>query len=158
MKRNFTSIVLGLAIFTTANLSAQAVFTDAYATGVTFTAFSGSVNDVTIDNTVNQSGTSSLKIVVPAAGYTGGAFIAATAQNLSTYNAVSFWIKGSAAKTLNVAGLGNTAAAATTVYQAELEKIAVTTTWTKVIIPIPVLSRCNIWKTLEHVINAAARS
>ena len=72
MKRNFTSIVLYLALLTTANLSAQAVFTDAYATGVTFSAFGGSVNDVSIDNTTNQSGTSSIKIAVPAAGYTGG--------------------------------------------------------------------------------------
>ena len=150
MKRNFTSIVLCLALFTTANLSAQAVFTDAYATGVTFAAFGGSANDVTIDNTVNQSGTSSIKVVVPAAGYTGGAFVAATAQNLSTYNAVSFWIKGSAAKTLNVAGLGNTAAAATTVYQAELEKIAVTTTWTKVIIPIPAPAKLTAETGLFH--------
>jgi hypothetical protein len=148
MRRIFTSMVLCLALFTTASLSAQAVFTDAYATGVTFAAFGGSVNDVTIDNTVNQSGTSSIKVVVPAAGYTGGAFVAATAQNLSTYNAVSFWIKGSAAKTLNVAGLGNNAA--TTVYQAELEKIAVTTTWTKVIIPIPAPAKLTAEVGLFH--------
>jgi hypothetical protein len=149
MKRTFTSMVLCLALFTTASLSAQAVFTDAYATGVTFVAFGGSVNDVTIDATVNQSGTSSIKIAVPAAGYTGGAFVAATPQNLSTYNAVSFWIKGSAAKTLNVAGLGNTAAP-TTVYQAELEKIAVTTTWTKVIIPIPAPAKLTAETGLFH--------
>lgn len=149
MKRTFTSMVLCLALFTTASLSAQAVFTDAYATGVTFSAFGGSVNDVTIDNTVNQSGTSSIKIVVPAAaGYTGGAFVDATARNLSTYNAVSFWIKGSAAKTLNVAGLGNNAAS--TVYQTELEKIAVTTTWTKVIIPIPAPAKLTAETGLFH--------
>jgi hypothetical protein len=135
MKKTLTSIVLFVALFMVSNLSAQvAVFTDAYAPGVTFAAFDGSTNAVTIDNTVFQSGTSSLKIVVPAAGYTGGALVAATAQNLSTYNAVSFWIKGSAAKTLNVAGIANSAVAAT--YQTELEKIAVTTTWTKVIVPI----------------------
>lgn len=143
-------MVLCLALFTTASLSAQTVFTDAYATGVTFVAFDGSVNDVTIDATVNQSGTSSIKVVVPAAGYTGGAFVAATAQNLSTYNAVSFWIRGSAAKTLNVAGLGNTSAAATTVYQAELLDIPVTTTWTKVIIPIPSPSKLTAETGLFH--------
>ena len=150
MKKTFTSIVLCMALFTTASLSAQAVFTDAYTAGVTFTAFGGSVNDVTIDATVNQSGTSSIKIAVPAAGYTGGAFVAATPQNLSTYNAVSFWIRGSAAKTLNVSGLGNTSAAATTVYQAELEKVAVTTTWTKVIIPIPAPAKLTAETGLFH--------
>jgi hypothetical protein len=150
MKKTFTLFALSMVLFTTSRLSAQAVFTDAYATGVTFAAFGGSVNDVTIDNTVNQSGTSSIKIVVPATAgvYTGGAFAAATPQNLSTYNALTFWIKGSAAKTLNVAGLGNNAA--TTVFQTELEKIAVTTTWTKVIIPIPAAAKLTAETGLFH--------
>jgi hypothetical protein len=84
----------------------RAVFTDDYAAGVTFVGFGGSTNAVTVDNTTAQSGTSSLKVVVPATGWTGGALAAATAQNLSTYNAVSFWVKASAAKTFNVTGLG----------------------------------------------------
>jgi hypothetical protein len=149
MKKIFTSLTLCIAFFSTTSLLAQApIFTDAYATGVTFAAFGGSVNDVSIDNTVNQSGTASLKIAVPAAGYTGGALVAEMAQNLSTYNAVSFWIKGSAAKKLNVAGLGNNAA--TTVYQTELAEIPVTTTWTKFIIPIPVPSKLSAEKGLFH--------
>ncbi len=126
----------------------QAIFTDAYATGVTFEAFGGSVNDVTVDNTTFQSGTSSLKVVVGATGYTGGALVAATNQNLAAYNAVSFWVKASAAKTLNVAGLGNNAA--TTVYQAEMMNIPVTTTWAKVIIPIPVPAKLSAEKGLFH--------
>jgi hypothetical protein len=149
MKKVFTSLAMCAALLATNNLSAQApIFTDAYATGVTFNAFGGSVNAVTVDNTVFQTGTSSLKIVVPAAGYTGGALIAATPQNLSTYNAVSFWIRASAAKTLNVAGLGNNAAA--TVFQAELKLIPITTTWTKVIIPIPVPSKLTAETGLFH--------
>jgi hypothetical protein len=149
MKKIFTSLTLCIAFFSTSSLLAQLpVFTDAYATDVTFAAFGGSVNAVSIDNTVNQSGTSSLKIVVPATGYTGGALAAAMPQNLSTYNAVSFWIKGSAAKKLNVAGLGNNAA--TTVYQTELAEIPVTTTWTKFIIPIPVPSKLAAETGLFH--------
>jgi hypothetical protein len=148
MMKKITSYLALVLAFTT-QLSAQApVFTDAYATGVTFAAFGGSVNDVSIDNTVFQTGTSSIKIAVPAAGYTGGAFIAATPQNLSTYNAVSFWIKSSAAKTLNVSGLGNNAA--TTVYATELTDVAVTTTWKKVIIPIPVPSKFTAETGLFH--------
>jgi hypothetical protein len=149
MKKTFTLIALCMALFTTTRLSAQAIFTDAYAMGVTFTAFGGSVNDITIDNTVFQSGTSSLKIAVPAAGYTGGAFVAATPQNLSTYNAVSFWIKGSAANTLDKAGLGNKAADPT-IYQTELLEIAVTTTWTKVIVPIPSPAKLTAETGLFH--------
>ena len=118
MKKIFTSMTLCMAFFTTSLLAQAPVFTDDYAMGVTFAAFGDSKNTISIDNTVNQSGTSSLKIVMPATGYTGGALVAATPQNLSTYNAVSFWIKGSAAKKLDKAGLGNNAA--TTVYQTEL--------------------------------------
>lgn len=147
--KSITSFLFCTLFFTATRLLAQApIFTDAYATGVTFVDFGGSTNAVTIDNTTFQSGTSSIKIVVPAAGYTGGAFVAATNQNLSTYNAVSFWIKGSAAKKLNVAGLGNSAA--TTVYQTELADIPVTTTWTKIIIPIPDASKLTAEKGLFH--------
>jgi Secretion system C-terminal sorting domain len=149
MKKIFTSLTLCIAFLSTTCLLAQApIFTDAYATDVTFAAFRDAVNAVSIDNTVNQSGTSSLKIVVPATGYTGGALVAATPQNLSTYNAVSFWIKGSAAKKLNTAGLGNNAA--TNVYQTELAEIPVTTTWTKFIIPIPVPSKLTAETGLFH--------
>jgi Secretion system C-terminal sorting domain len=149
MKKIFTSLTLCIAFFSTTSLLAQApIFTDAYATDVTFATFRDAVNAVSIDNTVFQSGTSSLKIVVPATAYTGGALVAAMPQNLSTYNAVSFWIKGSAAKKLDKVGLGNNAN--TTVYQTELADIPVTTTWTKFIIPIPVPSKLTAETGLFH--------
>jgi Secretion system C-terminal sorting domain len=148
MMKRITSYLGCLLLLATTQLSAQAVFTDAYATGVTFVDFGGSVNAVTIDNTTFQSGTSSIKVVVPAMGYTGGAFIAATPQNLSTYNAVSFWVKASAAKMMNVGGLGNNAG--TAVYQTELLNIPVTTTWTKVIIPIPAPAKLTAETGLFH--------
>jgi Secretion system C-terminal sorting domain len=154
MNQKFNLFAIGMMCFMSNWVSAQApIFTDAYATGVTFSGFGGSTNDVTVDNTTFQSGTSSLKVVVPAAGYTGGALVAATAQNLSTYNAVSFWIKGSAAKTLNVAGLGNNSN--TTVYQTEMANVAVTTTWTKVIIPIPVPAKLTAETGLFHFAEGA---
>lgn len=149
MMKKITAIALGVSLFATTQLSAQMpIFTDAYAQGVAFEPFGGSVNNVTVDNTTFQTGTSSLKVVVPATGYTGGALYVATGQNLSTYNAVSFWVKASAAKTLNVAGLGNNAA--TTVFQIERLNIALTTTWTKVIIPIAAPSKLTAEKGLFH--------
>ncbi len=128
----------------------QAIFLDNYATGVTFVGFGGSTNDVSVDNTTFQAGTSSLKVVVPATGWTGGALAAATNQNLSAYNAVSFWVKASGAKTLNVTGLGNNATPTGAVYQAEMLNVPVTTTWTKVIIPIPVPAKLNAEVGLFH--------
>ena len=148
MKSITSIIVCALTLSANCLLAQLPVFTDAYATGVTFAAFDGSVNDITVDNVVFQSGTSSLKIVVPAAGYTGGAFVADVAKNLSTYNAVSFWIKASAAKTLNVSGLGNNATS--TVYATEYVNFAITTTWTKIIIPLPDASKLTAEKGLFH--------
>ena len=149
MMKSITTFLFCTLFFTATRLSAQVtIFTDAYAAGVTFVDFGSSTNAVTIDNTTFQSGTSSIKIAVPATGYTGGAFVAATNQNLSAYDAISFWIKGSAAKKLNVAGLGNSAA--TTVFQTELADIPVTTTWTKIIIPIPDASKLTAEKGLFH--------
>ncbi len=115
--------------------NAQNVFTDNYAPGVTFVDFGGATNTISIDATEAQSGTSSFKAVVPAGGYTGGAFSNSTPQNLSAYNCVSFWVKGSQSATLNVAGLGNNGISAA--FFTEYYNIAVTTSWTKVIIPIP---------------------
>jgi Secretion system C-terminal sorting domain len=114
--------------------NAQVVFTDSLTTGVTFFDFGGSTNLLSTDPSQRYSGTSSLKIAVPAAGYTGGAFKSATPKNLTTYNAVSFWAKASAAKTLNVAGCANNALAGTNA--TEWNAIPLTTTWTKYIVPI----------------------
>ncbi len=111
------------------------VFDDNYGTDISFADFGGSTNMVTIDTTEFQQGTSSLRIEVPAAGYTGGALASAAPVNLTTFNAVSFWAKASSAFALNVTGLGNSGA--DTTYQAEYNGVPLTTTWTQFIIPIP---------------------
>ncbi len=149
MKKSI-QLTLALCLFLASQSSilAQAVFTDNYAAGVTFEAFGGSTNAVTIDMTEKNTGTSSLKVVVPAVGYTGGALKAATAQNLTTYNAISFWAKASAAKALNVAGISNNATTST--FQTEWNAVALTTTWKKYIIPIPNASKLTAETGLFH--------
>jgi Secretion system C-terminal sorting domain/Bacterial Ig-like domain (group 2) len=155
MMKKFTqwTLAIGLLIAFKSVTFAQAVFTDNYATGVTFAEFGGSVNAISIDNTEKNAGTSSLKVVVPAAGYTGGALKAAMAQNLTAYNAVSFWAKASAAKALNVAGLSNNATTST--FQTEWNAIALTTTWKKYIIPIPNASKLTAETGLFHFAEGA---
>ena len=127
------------------------VFTDDYATGMSFAPFSGSVNAVTVDNTEHHSGTASLKVVVPGGtNYTGGAIVAATPKNLTGYTALTFWIKASKASvTLNVAGLGNNPYTNTT-YAAESTAIPVTTSWAKYTIPIPDPSKATAMDGLFH--------
>ncbi len=130
------------------------VFTDGYAKGVSFVAFGGSTNTLSVDPTEHHSGTAALKIAVPATGYTGGALNAATPQNLSLYNALTFWAKASKTATLNVAGFGNDALGGPS-FSAELANLAVTTTWTKFILPIPVPSKLTTDVGLFHFAEGA---
>jgi len=134
--------------------SGGAVFTDDYAAGVSFVAFGGSTNAVTVDTTGPHSGTAALKIAVPAGGYTGGALAASAPKDLSTYNALTFWIKGSKAATLNVSGIGNDGLGGVK-YSAESLQIPVTTTWTQFTIPIPVPAKATAVVGLFHFAEGA---
>ncbi len=135
--KNVTLILLFTLGFNVFYANAQlSVYTEGLQPGMTFNEFGGSNAGATTDDaTVAHTGTTSLKVVVGAAGYVGGAIKAAAPTNLSTYNALTFWVKASAAKTLNTAGIFNNGAS--NVYQTEYRNVAVTTTWTKVTIPIP---------------------
>ena len=136
--KNFKLIALCAILFATQQLSAQfAVYTEGYGAGATFAEFGGSTNNVTEDMTMANAhtGTKSLRAEVPTGGYTGGAIKAATTQNLTAYTAVTFWVRASASKTLNVTGFANNATAAP--HQTEKVNIPVSTTWTKVTITIP---------------------
>jgi hypothetical protein len=111
------------------------IFGDDFASGMTFLDFGGATNAITVDTSEAHSGAASLRIEVPAAGYTGGAIAAGAMFDASSYDALTLWAKASAPKALNVAGIGNDAT--TSALQAEWNAIALTTTWTKYIIPIP---------------------
>ena len=124
------------------------VFGDAYGTGISFNDFGGATNTLSVDNSVKFSGTSSLKVVVPSAGYTGGAMKQDVPVNVTAYNAVTFYAKASLAKTLNVSGLGNNGSSS--VYQAEYQNVALTTNWVKYIIPIPDPSKLTAIDGLFH--------
>lgn len=117
------------------------VFTDAFI-GADFQAFSGSKLDaVQPDTDVKYSGTTSLRVTIPApgdatGGYAGGAFVSGIPRDLTGYNAVTFWARASRTATLNVAGLGNDNTGSS-LYTAERNDIPLTTTWQKITIPIP---------------------
>ncbi|MBM3899362.1 MAG: hypothetical protein FJ362_04310 [Gemmatimonadetes bacterium] len=129
------------------------VFTDAFSDGVTWQAFQGSLlTAMSIDNAVKFRGSSSLKIVVPAAGnsagaYAGGAFVADQGRDLTKYDVISFYAKGSVAATLDVAGLGNDNTG-TSLYPAERTALALTTSWQKYTIAIPLASKLTSEKGL----------
>jgi hypothetical protein len=123
-----------------------AVFTDRFGSGVGFQAFGGSKTDaVSIDSTVHRVGVASLKVQIPgpgdpSGGYAGGAFVTTVPRDLSQYNVISFWAKGSINATLDVAGLGNDNTG-TSKFTAQRAGIPITTTWTQYFIPIPLAAK-----------------
>jgi hypothetical protein len=126
--------------------SGGAIFGDAVAAGVDFQAFAGSKTDaLSSDATTKRDGAASLKVIVPgpgdaSGGYAGGAFVAQTPRDLSGYNAVTFWAKGSISAKLDVIGLGNDNTG-TSKLNAQRSSIDISTNWTKYTLPIPLAAR-----------------
>lgn len=127
------------------------VFVDSYGDGVSYQAFSGvpASATVTVDTAEKHAGTASLRVVVPAADYVGGAFPTANPRDLSGFDALTFWAKASKAATLNVAGLG-VDNQPNPPYSAERTAIALTTAWTKYVIPIPLAVKLTSEDGLFH--------
>jgi hypothetical protein len=107
-----------------------------------FQAFGGSdLSALSIDPSTVRNGAPAIKIAVPGEGsYAGGAFVADAGRDLSAFNALTFYVKASKNATLNVAGLGNDNTG-TSRFTAERGGIPLTTTWTKVVIPIPLAAK-----------------
>ena len=135
-----------VTINVTAAPATAAVFQNNYASGVAFTGFDGanSTPVMTVDSSTTNpanSLTASLKIVVPSSNpdnYVGGILLAATPQNLSAFNALTFWAKtnGPTTTTFKV-GIGQDGSATTTAYQAEVIGFSITSAWKKFVVPLP---------------------
>lgn len=117
------------------------VFIDGFSAGLNYGAFGGSkVTAFDVDTEVKYKGSASMKFAVPDAGdpqgaYAGGAYFTSVGRDLSGYDALTFWARGSKAATIDVVGFGNDFGASA--YQVTLEGVQVNTNWKKYIIPIP---------------------
>jgi len=124
------------------------VFGDALGDGIDFQAFAGSkVDAVTVDASERFSGTASFRIEVPApgdplGGYAGGALTTSLARDLSGYNALTFYAKASKASTFDVVGLGNDNTGES-LYEASRSAIPLTTTWNRIVVPIPLPAKLD---------------
>lgn len=118
------------------------VFIDGFSSGLNYAAFGGSVPtafDVDKQITYNNS-EASMRFDVPNANdplgaYAGGAYFTSTGRDLSSFNALTFWIKASQAASIDILGFGNDMAESK--YQVTISGVAVNTAWRKVIIPLP---------------------
>ena len=117
------------------------VFDDNFGAGVDWQPFLNSNYEaLAIDPVERHTGTRSIRITVLNNQYSGGAFVAGRSHDLSGYNALSFWAKASRNVTMGVAGLGNDNTGGS-LYDAHRNDLAITTTWTKITIPVPAPAR-----------------
>lgn len=123
------------------------VFIDGFSSGLDYAAFGGSVPtafNIDTDVTYHANSKASMRFEVPDVGdprgtYAGGVFFTSAPRDLSEYDALTFWAKGSQPAALDLIGFGNDLGANT--YQASIAGLNVNTNWKKYIIPIPDPSR-----------------
>lgn len=93
------------------------------------------------DDTEAYEGTSSIRIDVPApndpdGGFVGGIFLDRGAgRNLTSFDALTFWVKGSTTAVVDVFGFGTDFVQDR--YAADINGVTLSTDWKQVIIPIP---------------------
>ncbi len=121
------------------------VFIDTFSAGLGYGAFGGSkYTAFTVDTDVKYQGTASMRFDVPSVGdptgtYAGGVFIDGSGRNLTEFDALTFWVKGSQAATLNEVGLGTDFGL--NKYNVRMQNVPIDTNWKKIIIPLPDASK-----------------
>ena len=117
------------------------VFIDSFVANLGYGAFGGSkYTAFTVDRVEKYEGTASMRFDVPSLGdpagdYAGGAFIDNVGRDLTNFDALTFWVKGSQAATLNDIGYGTDFGL--NKYKVTLSNVAIDTNWKKITIPIP---------------------
>lgn len=152
------SFILGLLFFTLSScerdLSPQAeqatfpkkgdIFMDGFTGGLDYFPFADSYFEAfSVDTQNSYKGRASMRFDVPNegnpnGGYAGAIFRLDSGRNLTDYDALTFWAKGTRAGLINEMGFGQDFFE--NKYQANM-KIQLTTNWKKYIIPIPDASK-----------------
>ena len=116
------------------------VFIDGFTSGLDYFPFEGSYFQAfTVDKETKQKGSTSMRFDVPTVGdplgaYAGAIFRTATARDLSGYDALTFWAKGTQAGLINEIGFGQDFGENKYLVSTDLQ---LTTNWRKYVIPIP---------------------
>lgn len=117
------------------------VFIDGFSSGLDYAAFGDSkLTAFDVDSDVKYKGSASMRFDVPNANdpegaYVGGVFRDLSGRDLSGYDALTFWVKGSQSGTINEIGFGNSFIELNHV--TTLRNLSISTAWQKVTIPIP---------------------
>jgi len=126
------------------------VFIDGFSGGLEYLPFEGSVlNAFTVDQEIKYDGSASMRLDVPNVNDPAGAFAGAifpdfSGRDLSGYDALTFWAKGTVPGTINEIGFGNDFGE--NKFLVTLPNLQLTTNWRKYIIPIPDPGKLTIEK------------
>lgn len=124
------------------------VFIDGFSAGLEYYPYEGSKADafsVDSDNTHNNSSESSMRFDIPNVGDPSGAFAGAIfrddngGRDLSSFNALTFYAKGTTAGTINDIGFGQDFFG--NKFEVVRNDLRLTTNWVKYVIPIPDASK-----------------
>ncbi len=117
------------------------VFIDGFSAGLGYGAFGNTVlTGFNVDQEVKYKGTASMRFDVPNVGdpagaYVGGVYIDPVGRDLSGYDALTFWAKGSQSATINELGFGNDFHL--NKYLVTMKDVSLGTNWKKYTIPLP---------------------
>ncbi|MDT8346506.1 MAG: carbohydrate-binding protein [Flavobacteriaceae bacterium] len=117
------------------------VFIDTFSAGLEFFPFAGSnFTAFDVDSEEKYQGTASMRFDVPNLGdpngeFAGGIFPDLSGRDLSGFDALTFWAKGTKAGTINEIGFGNDFAE--NKFLTTRANLQITTNWRKYTIPIP---------------------
>ncbi|MDP5157613.1 MAG: glycosyl hydrolase family 16 [Flaviramulus sp.] len=122
------------------NSTSGDVFIDGFTGGLDYFPFGGSYLDAfSVDTDNKYSGSSSMRFDVPNVGdpagaYAGAIFRLESGRDLTGYDALTFWAKGTKAGLINEIGFGTDFGE--NKYQVSMS-LQLTTNWRKYVIPIP---------------------
>lgn len=126
------------------------IFIDGFSAGLGYGAFGNTKLDAfNVDSSVKYAGTASMRFDVPnvndpEGAFAGGVFIDAGGRDLTGYDAITFWAKGSQSATLNSVGFGNDFGL--NKYMVTMNNLSLATYWKKYTIPIPDASKLKMEK------------
>lgn len=121
------------------------VFTDGFSGGLDYLAFGNSfLTGFSVDTDVKYEGSASMRLDVPnegspEGGYVGGIYVDSAGRDLSGFDALTFWAKGSQSATINEIGIGNDFGENRHVVT--LANVKLATYWKKYTIPLPEASK-----------------
>ncbi|WP_299064027.1 glycosyl hydrolase family 16 [uncultured Polaribacter sp.] len=123
------------------------IFIDGFEGGLDYFPFGGSFLEAfSVDTDESYTGEASMRFDIPSfgVGFGGATFPSTAPRDLSGYDALTFWAKASKGADINEIGFGIDGNGSK--YQVTASNLAISTKWTKYIVPIP-----DPKKLIEHI-------